>query len=226
MTYVYLWGVCVYVTLWVIFFLVRRDLRKKIFFSSMLAMPLGISEMLFIPDYWIPRFQTISISKELFLESFPFCFFFGGVTSVIYQFFFRKKLFKTREVNPFISLIAPILFSTYFLKIFAMNVIYYACLSMLTSACATLFLLNGIRKDVLSSAFMNTVVYFIFFLVFWHVFPELPASYQLKNLIGIQILGVPVEEICWAFSFSLYWTPLYEVWSNYLKSPRSSARKS
>lgn len=73
MAYVYLIGTDIFTLIWIILFFIRKDLRRKMFFTSLFAAPLGISEILFIPDYWIPQFQTIPIFKELFLESILFC---------------------------------------------------------------------------------------------------------------------------------------------------------
>jgi len=66
MVYVYLIGTGVYALIWAIFFIIRKDLRRKIFFTSLFAAPLGLSELLFIPDYWMPQFQTIPYSMNYF----------------------------------------------------------------------------------------------------------------------------------------------------------------
>ena len=49
------------------------------------------------------------------------------------------------------------------------------------------------------------------FLGFNIIFPHALQSYwSLDNLLGIRILGVPIEELMYAFSFGLMWAPMYE----------------
>ena len=201
MAYVYLIGTSVYALIWTIFFVIRKDLRKKMFFTSIFSAPLGISELLFIPEYWIPQFQTIPIFKELFLESILFCFFLGGVVSVIYQVLFKEKLFETNTINPYLTLIAPILFLTYFLKIFNINLVYYVFISMFIGSFFVLYYLGKKSKKIIYSAIINTILYAILYFVPWYSFPELPASYQFENLSRIILGGIPLEEFLWIFSF-------------------------
>jgi len=217
MVHIYLIGVGFYALIWVLSFYIRKDLRRKILFMSLFAAPLGIAELLFIPTYWSPQFQTIRLFKELFLESILFCFFLGGVVSTIYQVLFNEKLFETEKTNPLLTLIAPILFLIYFLKIFDINVMYYAVSSMFIASFFILYCLKKASKKIVYSAIISTFLYLIPYFILWHSFPELPASYKFQNLSGISFGGIPIEEVLWIFSFSLYWTPIYEIWKNYFK---------
>ena len=70
--YVYLVITGLYLILWVIFFIARKDLRKKMFFMSFWVAFLGISEKVFIPSYYIPQFKVIHLFDEIFLESMLF----------------------------------------------------------------------------------------------------------------------------------------------------------
>ena len=92
--YVYLIGSGLYFIVWLFCFIKRKDLRKKIFFMSLWAGFLGISEKAFIPAYWVPQFKTIPLYGEIFLESILFSFFLGGVVAVFYQVLFNRGLFK------------------------------------------------------------------------------------------------------------------------------------
>ena len=217
-------GVGIYAIIWSILFIARKDLRKKILITSLFAAPLGISELLFIPEYWIPQFQTIPIFEELFLESILFCFFLGGVVSVIYQGITNNKMFEFGKINPYLTLIAPAIFLTYFLKIFYINPIYYVFISMLVGSFILLIYLKKNAIKIVYSALINTILYFAFYYIISQIFPELSASYQINNFYGILVNGIPIEEFIWIFSFSLYWTPLYEIWRNYLNSALKRSR--
>ncbi|MFA6252889.1 MAG: lycopene cyclase domain-containing protein [Patescibacteria group bacterium] len=215
MVYVYLIGSGIYAFIWLMFFIFRKDLRKKILVSSFLAAPLGISECLFIPEYWIPQFKTIPLGQELFLESILFCFFLGGVSAVAYQIFFQKNLFQCKKINPFLTLLAPVLFLSYFFRPFDFNLMYYVCLSMLIGAFIAMIYAGAEAKKIIYAAIVSTLIYSIFYYFLWYTYPELSASYQFNNLSGILLAGIPVEEFLWIFSFSLYWAPIYEIWRKY-----------
>lgn len=216
--YVYLIGVFIYALIWIILFFLRKDLRKKLFLSSLFCAPLGISEILFIPEYWIPKFKVIHLGDELFLESLLFCFFLGGVVAVSYQIIFKEKLLKTEKINPILTLIAPIIFLLYFINPFKTNLMNYVLSSLFLSSLVTfIFLKKREIKIIFLSAILNTTFYAIFYFSLWYSFYELPASYQFQNLSGILIGGIPIEEFLWIFSFSLFWMPMYEIWRNYFK---------
>lgn len=218
MVYVYLIGTGIYAFIWFIFLFLRKDLRKKIFYSSLFAAPLGISEILFIPAYWTPKFQTIHLFNDLFLESILFCFFLGGVIAISYQVLFRERIFSFKKINPVWTLIAPALFLTYFLRPFEFNLMFYVVISMIVGSFITMFCLGRIAiKQIILSGLVNTLIYALLFFPLWYLLPELSASYQFQNLSGILLVDVPIEEFAWLFSFSLYWTPIYEIWQRYFK---------
>jgi hypothetical protein len=215
MVYVYLLGTGVTAILWLVFYITRKDLRRKLILSSLFLAPIGISERLFIPEYWNPQFQTIPISENIFLGSILFCFFSGGFVAVLYQVTFKEKIFDIKCINPFITLVGPTLLLLYPILSFQVDFMKISLLSMFVGGIITLFNLEyKIRKKVIYSATFNTLVYFAFFFIFWYSFPTLSLSYNFNNLSNFRILGTPLEEILWVFSFSLYWTPMYEIWRN------------
>ncbi|RLE43061.1 hypothetical protein DRJ16_04190 [Candidatus Woesearchaeota archaeon] len=94
---------------------------------------------------------------------------------------------------------------------------YYAVSSMFIASFFILYFLKKASKKIVYSAIISTFLYLIPYFILWHSFPELPASYKFQNLSGISFGGIPIEEVLWIFSFSLYWTPIYEIWKNYFK---------
>jgi hypothetical protein len=137
------------------------------------------------------------------------------VVATSYQIIFKEKKLKVEKVNPFLTLISPILFLTYFLQ--RTNLMNFVIFSMFFGSFITLIFLKNEAKKVFLSAILNTTFYAIFYFILWYSFPELPASYQFQNLSGILLGGIPIEEFLWIFSFSLYWMPAYEIWRNYFK---------
>jgi hypothetical protein len=176
---------------------------------------LGLLEVLFVPHYWIPQFNTISIYEDLFVESILFCFFLGGIVSVLFQVVYKQQLLDTQGTNPLVTLIAPLLFFTYFFKLFPLNLMHYVVFSLLIGSTITIYFMRKMALKILISGVLNTLLYSAFYLTFWHTMSSLPKSYQYHNLSGFMIFEIPIEEYLWIFSFSIYWTPIYEIWTNY-----------
>lgn len=54
--YAYLIGNLFFLTVWVILFLYRRDLRRKMLIMSLVIAPMGpISQLFYLRDYWQPQ---------------------------------------------------------------------------------------------------------------------------------------------------------------------------
>jgi len=60
--------------------------------------------------------------------------------------------------------------------------------------------------------FVFTVFYFCILKSLFVMFPEFPAQWSLEELYGIKLLGIPVEELMWAFTTGAVW-PLIIAWS-------------
>ncbi len=55
------------------------------------------------------------------------------------------------------------------------------------------------------------VIYFFVFALFNLAFPGyVVAVWNLKAISGIRLIGVPLEELMFAFTFGLYWSSVYE----------------
>ena len=54
-------------------------------------------------------------------------------------------------------------------------------------------------------------IYFVFFLAFVSVYPNAVGDYWNPSVLsGILILGIPIEELAFAFSFGMMWSSVYE----------------
>ena len=97
MQYAYFIGCLIFLVVWLLFFVLRKDLSKEMIFGSLLAMPFGLSESLWVPEYWNPPslFNLIS-NYGVGIESFLLFFICGGTAAVIYEIIFKKKIVKIR----------------------------------------------------------------------------------------------------------------------------------
>ena len=80
-------------TIWLALYIIRKDLRYEIMFASLLFLPFGLTQPLFVPDYWNPT--VIYKLWGLFdIESLLFGFFLGGIAASLYEEIFNYHLRK------------------------------------------------------------------------------------------------------------------------------------
>lgn len=219
MEYAYFIGVLIGFIIWLIFFILRKDLRKEILFGGLLAAPFGFSGSLFIPEYWDPITLFDLANKAKFtIEGILFCFSFGGIAAVIFEVFFRKKLVKIKSdhkthILPYFSFIIMIIVLEF---IFPDKSIYNASIAPILLA-----IFIGIkRRDLITQMLFGgiafTLLYLLFFIIFNAIFPGYVENvYTLNNLLGINILGTPIEEFIFAFAAGGCWSAFYEYVKGY-----------
>jgi len=214
MQYAYFFGCLMFLVVWLLFFILRKDLRKEIIFGSLLALPFGLSECLWVPEYWNPPSLFNLISKYgVGIESFLFFFLCGGVATVVYEIIVRKKVVKMGSeckylFGPYI-LIILIFITLEFIS--PERTIYNAIISLLITA--TIIAIK--RKDLISQIVFGGIffatVYFFLFLIFNKIFPEyVSLVYNLEYILGVIVLGVPLEEMFISFGVGAVWSSFYE----------------
>ena len=78
--------------IWFVIYIARPLLRKEMFWTSLLTMPLGLTEPLFVPEYWNPPSLFDLAARTGFdIESLIFCFAIGGIGAVLYGAVFKVK---------------------------------------------------------------------------------------------------------------------------------------
>ena len=219
MQYAYFIGCLIFLVVWLLFFVLRKDLRKEMIFGSLLAMPFGLSESLWVPEYWNPPslFNLIS-NYGVGIESFLFCFICGGTAAVIYEIIFKKKIVKIRLQHkylfgPYISVVLIFLFSEFF---FPESTIYNAIVALLIGAIIIAIKRKDLIGQIIFGGIFFAIVYFFLFFIFTKIYPDyVNYVYNLENMIGVIILGVPLEEILVSFSAGAIWSCFYEYIKGY-----------
>ena len=214
MQFAYFVGCLIFLSVWILFFALRKDLRKEIIFGSLLAMPFGLSESLWVSEYWDPPSLFNLISKYgVGIESFLFCFICGGVAAVIYEIIAKKRIVKIQGrrkllFGPYIFIILFFLFLEF---IFPEKTIYSAVISLLIGATIIAFRRKDLIIQIIFGGIFFTIVYFFLFYIFTKIYPDYIYSvYSLENMFGIMILGVPLEEILVSFGAGAIWSSFYE----------------
>lgn len=186
---------------------------------SLATTPFGLTEPLFVPEYWNPPTLFDLAQRTGFdLESLIFCFGIGGVGSVLYSVLAHrsdvpvpaseKRLPLHRHhykalASPFVAFLL-----LYFLP---WNPIYPSIAAMAVGAIATV----RCRPDLKTKTWVGGVLFLAYYLVFFLALEATSPGYalqvwNLRDISGILLLGIPLEELLFAFTFGLYWSGVYE----------------
>ncbi len=216
--YEYLIFTVVLFCVWLLLYYLRKDLHRHILFSSFIALPLGLTEPFFFSSYWSPS-SLFNLAEQtgFDLESLLFCFSVGGIAAVIYEALLQKHLLKAREKRDIAHrhVIFLVIFLIIFFVLFSFlfkAIIYTAIASMALGGLMIMLLRKDLIKETFIGGFLFLLLYFfVLFFVNTFIFPGwVSSTWNVDNLLGILILGIPIEELLWAFTFGFLWAPLYE----------------
>ena len=187
--------------------------------SSALTTPLGLTEPIFVPEYWSPPSLFDLAQRTGFdIESLIFCFGIGGVGSVLYNALTQKQLtpmschdrHDPRHRFHYLALATPfiVFIALYFLP---WNAIYPGIAALLAGglACALC------RPDLAKKTLVGGVLFMGFYLFFLTGLEFLAPGYiervwNLSVLSGVMIGTFPMEELLFGFGVGAYWSGVYE----------------
>lgn len=167
-------------------------------------------------DWWRPLTIT---GTRIGIEDFMFGFWVGGVSAVIYEEIFKKKIYKRKHQEgnvltlaiPMALVITSLFFGSFY--IIGINSFYSSIISIVPGI---LFMWIKRRDLIFDSLVSGALLCLVGLLWFW--IPELitPGWVQnywlLENLSGVIILRAPLEDLIWGFLIGAYIGPLYEFW--------------
>lgn len=204
---------------WILLYILNPKLRKTMWQVSLATAPFGLTEPLFVPEYWNPPTLFDLAQRTGFdIESLIFCFGIGGVGSVFYSALTRninlvvcdaaKKLPLHR--HHYKALAAPVVVFL-FLYFLPWNPIYPSIFAMLIGALATM----ACRPDLKTKTWIGGALFLAYYAIFFLALEASAPGYVLEvwnlaDITGILLLGIPVEELLFAFSFGMYWSGVYE----------------
>lgn len=210
----YLVADLILLVVWILLFL-NKSYRKEMIVMSLFFAPFALLDLFFLQDYWSP--QTF-LGTKFGLETFLFSFSIGGVASVIYEEFRRSKLVRFRRVPNWILVgTATLLFIDFLsLKFIGINSMYALYVIFIVAAFMILIRRKDLLMDVVGSGIAFGLLGFFLYLIYLKLFPEIIGQWwRLSDISGILILGIPLEELLFAFGFGMVAGPLYEVWQGY-----------
>lgn len=209
---------------WVIVYATFPDHRRTMIWASLFTAPFGLTEPLFVPEYWNPPSLFDLAQRTGFdIESLIFCFAIGGMGAVLYNVFTggtttavthedrcspRHRYHRFALASPFV--VFPIL---YFLP---WNPIYPGVVAMAVGTVTTMLC----RPDLATKTWVGGVLFLFYYIIFltgleWSVPGYIDRVWNLAALSGTSLFHMPLEELLFAVAFGMYWSGVYEhfTWS-------------
>ena len=228
----YVWFVwsAAFLVPWIVLYVGAPGFRKPMVWSSLFTMPFGLTEPLFVPEYWSPPSLFDLAARTGFdIESLIFCFALGGVGAVLIDVLGGSDLSpvsdgerrRTRHRMHRPILAAPFLIFIALLP-FPWNPIYPGIVAMVGGGVLTIWC----RPDLLRSTLLGGVVFVLYYSLFLGGLElTAPVGYieevwNLEALSGVRMRFMPVEELLFALGFGTYWSGVYEHFNWQRRVPR------
>jgi len=217
--YIWLIWASAFLIPWAVIYLAYPKYRHTMLWTSLFTAPFGLTEPLFVPEYWSPpSLFDLALRTGFDIESLIFCFGIGGIGAVLYNLLHKQipvKVMKGERLQPlhrhhYKALAAPFV-SFPLLYFFPWNPIYPSIIAMAIGAVA-----NGwCRPDLKRKTWLGGLLFLAFYIIFL-VGLELSAPdyiekvWNLSDLSGLMIGFMPLEELLFAITFGMYWAGVYE----------------
>jgi Lycopene cyclase len=213
--YSYLVGVLIFWVAWIACYAWGKDYRRQMLWGSLVAGPLGVTNILFVPQYWTPP-SLFNLDERMGfgIEDILWATAVGGIASVVGEIFLKERLSRIRSARPkrhyapFVVLVV----------VFALlelwhphKTIYNTAAAFAAGAVVVAFLRPDLIGLMLTSGVVFAGLYEILFLYFLALYPDfIQRYYNVPNLLGIYVLGVPIEELMFASTGGAIWSVAYE----------------
>lgn len=193
--------------------------RSLMLAASVLTMPLGLTEPLFIPAYWNPpSLFDLAQNTGFDIESLIFSFAIGGIGATLYNLITQREAAelpfaeraKPRHRLHALALMVPFI-SFPLLYLLPWNPIYPAIVAMTLGALAALLC----RPDLAGKICLGGILFVAFYTLFllgmeWSAPGYVERVWNLPALSGLRIARLPIEELLFAVAFGAYWSSAYE----------------
>ncbi len=211
---------------WLALYVRFPEHRKPMLWASIFTTPFGLTEPLFVPEYWSPpSLFDLALRTGFDIESLIFCFGIGGVGAVLVNVLSRRattplpdeerhhgrhRFHRWVLVAPFLLFV--VLWPT------GWNPIYPGIIAMLVGGLLTIWCRSDLTRNtaVGGTAFLFYYVVFLTGLELTAPHGYITEVWNLAALSGIRLAFMPLEELLFAFAFGTYWAGVYEhfTWSH------------
>lgn len=218
--YSYLIGTLLFGAAWVVCYALGRTYRAQIVWGSLVSAPLALTSILFVPQYWTPpSLFNLDQRFRVGIEDVLWAAAVGGIASVIGEIFLKERLARvraqarTRHYAPFIAM--GVVFVA--LELWHSDkTIYNTMIAFTVCALIVAWLRPDLVVLMLTGATVFTALYLLLFVLLLAFYPEfVQRYYNVPRLLGIYVLGVPIEELLFAASGGAVWSVAYEFLQGY-----------
>ena len=217
--YVWLLWSAAFLIPWAMLFAARPSLRRAMWQASVATSLFGLTEPIFVPRYWNPPSLFELARRTGFdIESLVFTFALGGIGVVLYVAVARRDVVPVPRAERYdhrhqwhgLALIVPyILFVP--LNLLPWNPIYPALASLAAGAAASVACRPDLTAKTSYGGLLFLGLYWIFMLALrWSAPGYIASVWNLPDLSGVLVGGVPLEELAFGFTFGTYWSSVYE----------------
>jgi hypothetical protein len=218
-TYVWLLWASAFLVPWLGLYIAVPRVRRRMLWASLFTTPFGLTEPLFVPEYWAPpSLFDLALRTGFDIESLIFCFGIGGVGSALYETVMRSDAAALTRHEPGarehryhrLALAAPFI-SFPLLYPFPWNPIYPAIVAMAIGIAATV----ACRPDLARRIWLGGALFIGYYGIFllgleWSAPGYIARVWDLDALSGVRLGPFPIEEFLFAAGFGGYWSAVYE----------------
>lgn len=227
MHYAYLIGTGVLGLLWLVPFLMRKDLRPAMLWSAkfyIIILTIGFAVLWAAhispayrinPGYWTPPslFDLNNITDGYGIEDAIFMFFMAGIAASAYELLTKRRITAKPDerLKKRHALSVGLLAAVIVCAALRLNEIYLLILFHFFGGLVMVYYRRDLLKQAVCSGLVLMVVYGVFFVLFDLVFANfIGTHYHLQHTSGLMPLGIPLEEYLYGLAFGFMWGPLYE----------------
>lgn len=212
-TYLLLSGL--FLAIWLVFFLIRKDLRRELLLISIaFAIPGLLSDIIYTVDWWSPATVT---GTRVGVESVITGFALAGIAAVLYSVVFQKRERRLPNRKPNLTrrhIILPILLAVIFFGAFFLFRLNTFWATTLAFSIPTIILWIQ-RPDLIKDSLMTGLLLLTVAIVVYSILELLTPGWvqefwYFRNVPNIVILSVPVDDWLWYFFAGAFIGPLYE----------------
>jgi Lycopene cyclase len=213
--YSYLVGVIIFWVAWIACFALGKTYRQEMRWGTLIASPMALTSILFVPQYWTPpSLFDLDQKIRVGIEDFLWAAAVGGIAAVAGEILVKDRLAAirrsrhTRHYAPFVLVVALFVALEFWHRNRTMD---NTIISFAAGALVVAYLRRDLIPLMLTSTASFTLLYFVLFLCVLFLYPQFVRRfYNLPNLLGIYIRGVPIEELLFAATGGAIWSVAYE----------------